>query len=317
MHTVEPVGGPDLDVLAEVADAALHPMVRSWRPREDRLAALREELTWSVEVASRDLDYARDFAIHQPASGAAPERFLDRWLAASPGLTVMCGPRYRGRDPDRPFVDVVASDRVLTVDDVPALRALARREFAEFRPGHLRLWTADPAGTWPGTGADMRTVAGPLGALRARPVPPELTVRPATDLAFLDRYAGIHREQVSRQPSHALHARTESVEDLRRLLAAGTLFEVLVHGRWAGVLAGEPGVVRGIRGATVVVLVLEHGARGRGYGRHLSALLSQNLPLPDDQLLVGTIHVDNTASLRSALGAGRVDVGGEVTVPLR
>lgn len=142
MNTARSLGqrdGPDLDMLAEVADEGLHPLVHVWRPRADRLAALREELAWSVEVASRDMDYARDFASHQPQSGAAPERFLDRWLAVSGDLSVTCGPRYRGRDPDRPFVEVVAGDRVVTADDLPALRALARREFAEFRPGYLRV----------------------------------------------------------------------------------------------------------------------------------------------------------------------------------
>ena len=308
--------GPDIDVLAEVADAGLHPLVHSWRARADRLAALREELAWSVEVASRDMDYARDFAVHQPASGAPPERFLDRWLAAGRDLSVMCGPRYRGRDPDLPFVDVIGSDRVIGFEDLPALRALARREFAEFRPGYVRLWTADPVGTWPGTGADNRLVAAPFGELRARAVPSGLTVRPATDLAFVDRYERIHRDHVARQPSHARHSQVEEIEDLQRWLEAGTLFEVFVDGHWSGVLAGEPRVVHGTRGATVVEILLDDPVRGRGYGKHLSALLAQNLTLPDDEILSGTIHVDNTPSMRSALGAGRVDVGGDVIVPL-
>lgn len=117
-------------------------------------------------------------------------------------------------------------------------------------------------------------------------------------------------------PAHALHTRAESMQDLAALAKAGTLFDVLVDGWWAGVLAADPGVAHGLRGATVIELLLDPAVRGRGYGPHLSTLLARHLPLPDDQILFGTVHIDNTPAYRSALRAGRVDVGGEVLVPL-
>lgn len=156
----------------------------------------------------------------------------------------------------------------------------------------------------------------PARRAQCAPRSAEVTVRQAVDLRLLDRYQQIHREHVARQPSHALHSRVEAVEDLQRWLEAGTLFEVLVDGRWARVLAGEPRVVHGMRGPTVTEVLLDPAVRGRGYGKHLSALLARNLTLPDDEILAGTIHVDNTPSMRSALAAGRVDVGGEITIPL-
>jgi len=121
---------PDVGVLAEVADTGLHSAVHGWVPRPDRLDALREELRWQVDVACQDLEWARDFAAHQPASGAPAKMFLNRWLPAGNDLTVLAGPRYQGRDPDRPFVEVTAADRLLTAADLPALRRLARDEFA-------------------------------------------------------------------------------------------------------------------------------------------------------------------------------------------
>jgi hypothetical protein len=38
--------------------------------------------------------------------------------------------------------------------------------------------------------------------------------------------------------------------------------------------------------------------------------------MPDDQCLMGTIHAHNLPSYRSAVGAGRVDVGGEIIIPI-
>jgi len=307
---------PDVEVLAGVADQGTHPSVRGWRPEADRLAALEEELRWSVEVAARDLDWAREYQSHAPQSGAPPERYLDRWTDITPDLGVLWGPRYRARDPDTPFVGLTASSRPIDRTDVPALVEAARDGFTEFTPGYLNLWTADPAGTWAGTRADSRLLAAPLRQLRARPVPGSVTVRPAPDLSFYASYVDIQEQQFRADPVHRLHTRVETEQTLDELRAAGTLLEVRVDGRWAGVLAGEPAVSHGLRGAVVIELLLDPAVRGRGYGAHLNVLLARALPLPDDQLLFGTIHADNLPAYRAATGAGRIDVGGEVLVPI-
>ena len=94
------------------------------------------------------------------------------------------------------------------------------------------------------------------------------------------------------------------------------LFDILVDGQWAGIVAAESDARRGVRGATVIELILDHPFRGQGYGRHLSTLLARALPFSDDECLMGTIHAENTAAYRSALAAGPVDVGGEIVIPL-
>ncbi len=180
----------------------------------------------------------------------------------------------------------------------------------------MLLSTADPIGAWPGTRPEQRQLVGLLGDLRARPAPTGLRAVPRADTAFYDRYRQIFDDDVARDPVHARHTRAESLEDLEKLAGQGLVFDVEVDGTWAGILAAEPDVRRGVRGATVVELILDPAFRGRGYGKHLSALLARAVPLPDDQCLMGTIHADNVTSYRSALAAGRVDVGGEIIVPL-
>ncbi len=51
-------------------------------------------------------------------------------------------------------------------------------------------------------------------------------------------------------------------------------------------------------------------------GKDLGVLLAKALPLPDQACLVGTIHADNVSAYRSALSAGRMDVGGEIRIPV-
>ncbi len=309
-------GLPNIDVLVDGADAGLHPWVREHVPEPERREALAEELDFWLNTAGRDLAYATSFAEVAPMSGEAPASYLDRWLALDAQTHVLVGPRYLGRDPDLPFMGVSGAQRRLVAADAEPLKALARREFAPFAPKFVLVHTADEIGAWPGTRAEHRQLVGRLGDLRARPTPPGLAAVPRNDTAIYDRYLEIFQADVQRDPVHARHTRAETREDLQELADQGLLFDVEVDGTWAGVVAAEPDARRGVRGATVIELILDHPFRGRGYGAHLSTLLARGLTLPDDQFLIGTIRADNTRAYRSALAVGRVDVGGEILVPL-
>lgn len=285
-------------------------------PAALRRSAWEEQLGYSLNTAARDLDYGESFAAVAPQSGEPAAAYLDRWLPLHTGGHVLAGPRYLGRDPDLPFVGISASDRTLRVDDRDALSAVARDHFAAFQPGFVLLTTADPVGAWPGTHALMRQLVGSLGELRRRRTPPGLSFVGRTSAEVIyDRYLAIHRLHVEQEPAHARRTRCEELADLQRLADDGLLFDVQVDGEWAGLLAAEREVRQGIRGATVVELLLDHPYRGRGYGSHLSVLLAQAVPLPDDGFLMGTIHADNARAYKSALRAGRVDVGGEIAIP--
>jgi GNAT superfamily N-acetyltransferase len=316
VSTIDPGALPTLDVLVDVADAGLHPWVREHVLESVRRAALAEELGYRLDTAARDLTYAADFARAAPDIGQPPEAYLDRWLALDADAHVLAGPRYLGMNPDLPFVGIAASDRQLRPGDRNRLQAMATQHFAAFCPGFVMLTTADPVGAWPDTRAELRQVIGLLADLRRQPTPPELAAVPRADTDFYDRYHQIHQRHVAREPDHARHTRCEDRADLQQLADRGFLFDVRVDDEWAGVLAAEPDARRGVRGATVVELLLDDRYRGRGYGRHLSTLLAQGLPLGDDEYLMGTIHYDNTRSYRSALAAGRLDVGGEIIIPL-
>jgi GNAT superfamily N-acetyltransferase len=307
---------PTLDDLARVADDSLHPQVRAWVPRTERLAALREEMRWSVTTAMTDMEFARGFATAQPRSGQPARAFLNRWIDVADDLSVLAGPRYRGRDPNRPFVAIEAGSRRLDAVDMLLLNRRIAAEFAPFAPGYVAIWDSAADGAWPGGRSDLRNLAGCIGDLRRNEVPAELTARTAHTLDFYRRYAEIYAGQVAADPAHALHTRLETSDDLDELREAGTLFEVLADGAWAGLIAAEPATSHGLRGFTVVELLLDPAFRGRGFGRHLSTLLAQGLDAPDTAFLLGTIHVDNTPAYRSAIASGRIDVGGEVLFDL-
>jgi len=304
---------PSLETLVDAADAGLHRWVHDHVAEPVRRAALAEELGFTLHTAAQDPAYAAAFAEVAPPVGQPVTAYHDRWLPLG-DAHVMAGPRYLGRDPDLPFVMVSASDRPLQPSDRDDLADLAREHFGPFSPGFVMLTTADPLGSWPGTSPEQRQLVGLLGDLRERRAPVGLAAVARRDTDVYDRYRSIFDHDVAIDPAHGRHTRVEERADLQDLADRGYLYDVLVDGAWAGLLAAEPDARRGVRGATVVELVLDHPHRGRGYGHHLSSLLARCVPLPDDQCLLGTIHADNVTSYRSALAAGRVDVGGEVLI---
>lgn len=307
---------PELDVVVDAAEAGVHPWILRRTTTGERRAALAEELSFWLDTACRDLDFATGFRDAAPDVGQPAEAYLHRWLPLRTGGHVLAGIRYLGLDPELQFVGIAGSDRVLVPRDQPALRELARARFAAFRPGFVLLETADQADAWPGSRQEKRRVVGQLGELRARPVPAGIEARQRPDVDHYERYVDLWRAHHEEDPRRRRWGRAESLEDLAALADQGLLFDVEVDGGWAGVLAAEPAARWGARGATVVELLLDPAVRGRGLGRHLSTLLARELPMPDEQLLFGEIHHANQAAYRAALAAGRVDVGGEVVIPI-
>ncbi|MEJ7706888.1 MAG: hypothetical protein WKF82_06105 [Nocardioidaceae bacterium] len=278
---------PQLAVLVQAAEAGLHSWVRDHVPEPVRRAALEEELGYWLNTAAKDMEYATAYSTAAPQSGQPATAYLDRWLPFGADAHVLVGPRYLGRNPDLPFVGVSASDRLLAPSDREDIVALARETFAAFKPGFVLLTTADPIGAWPDTRPEMRQVVGSLADLRRRQTPRELSTSPRTDTDFYDRYLDIHAIHIAQDPGHARRTRCEDRADLQELAQQGMLFDVNVNGDWAGIIAAERDARRGIRGATVSELLLDHRYRGHGYGRHLSPLLAKSLPLSDEEFLMG------------------------------
>ncbi|MDX6360552.1 MAG: hypothetical protein QOH37_3606, partial [Nocardioidaceae bacterium] len=237
---------PTIDALVDAADAGLHPWVREHVGEEQRRSALAEELGFWLDTAAQDPAYATSFAQVAPQSGEPPTSYLDRWLPLDRGGHVLVGPRYLGRDPDLPFMGVSGSDRPLAVSDAESLMAVARREFAAFAPKFVLLTTSDEIGSWPGTRPEQRQLVGLLGDLRLRPLPPELRAVPRADTAIYDRYRQIFDDDVAREPAHGRHTRAETRDDLQELAEQGLLLDVEVDGEWAGLIAAEPDVRRGV-----------------------------------------------------------------------
>lgn len=314
-HYPEPVQDiPDPATLARFTLAQQHPITLGWVAERIRLAELAHDHEDDVMLAT-DLRVAR-IRRDRFAPGRPVELLLNRWLPAADDLEVMLSMRYEGGDVSRPFVDASVLSRSVTRADLEPLAEAARSCFGELRPDYLRVWSAEAHDHFPGVGPDKRFLAAPLGDLRPRAVPDGLRLRQATDLDHYADAAAAYAAVDARHPGHPRQAALQARDELAADLAAGLLFDVLAEDGWIGYVAAAAGSRLGLPGYTVSELILTASARGAGLGPALTTLLARALPGSDDQVLVGTIHLDNTGARRAALAAGRIDIGGWFQVRL-
>ncbi len=317
------------ELLGEMVQARL-PWIalrlRSWYD-DERLAD--QLATWLATEAGRVGDSAFGTAFRDavgPGLEPDPLCWANRRLELRAGGWAVAGIRFRGLDRDKPFVDVVATDQPPTPDGIAAVAADVLPAFAQFQPLCLRVdapydveLTAsldDDRRFAPGRSAvDQHIVAGLVSRLLARqPTSPDaddVTLRPGEPEPLAERTAAIYSQH---SETTRLWATPEDADSLAECAAQGLLFEVLVDGASAGVVAATRDDAHGLSGFCVEELCLDPSWRGRGIAARAVGQLVRQLPARPGDVLWGSIHPENLPSLRAALSLGREIVGGYVWV---
>jgi hypothetical protein len=291
-------------------------VTRSWVDDELRLELLTKQHELDIELLT-DPEIARmrseRFAPEQPI-----EIMFNQWVQISADQHVMLSMRYEGGDPTKPFVDASALRRPLQPEDIEPAADAASEYFGSLAPAYLRLWSSEPTGTFPETLPDRRFMAGPLSVLRraGEALPSELTLVKATSLTNYELAQAAYAAVDAAHQDHPDQARLQDRDSMESSIKGGLLFDVLIDGTWAGYIGAQlDGQNLGLPAYTVQDIILSATYRGRGYGPHLTTLLTRALPenLP---FLVGTIHANNRGALTAAHTSGRTDIGGWLQYPL-
>ena len=258
--------------------------------------------------------------------GTTAADFRNRWLEL-PGVGhALVGIRFERGDLARPFIDVVATTKaLLTADEHRLLNEPLARHFAPFAPGYVQHFVPshvalDLAALGGEAAWKQRFLALPIATMRRLPVPSgyervALTAPPNLD--FYPRYVAVYDELHEQRPAHREYAWAETREDLADFAADEALFEVLVDGQWAGIVAGIRNEEQGLRGFVVTEIVLSRAFRGQGLGAAVQRRFVEALPTPEGGIFYGIIHADNRAAIATAKRSGREDVGGYLWLALR
>ena len=314
------------DLLRELARARLawvSPRLREWY---DDARLVRQLASGLSDEADRvgDVVFGAEFRDGVGIDASAdPLDWANQRIDLPTGGWAVAGIRFRGLDVTRPFVDVVASTESPTPDGLAVVAAAVLPSFASFEPLCLRVDAPDPAGLVEQVAADERfgprcsvdqyVVAGPVAELRGRPRAPSydlIALRPGDAPALAERAAAIYAELARRNPDLLMWARAEDAESLAACADEGLLFEVLLDGEPAGVVAAVRDDAHGMSGFSVEELCLDADRRGRRLAPGVLQRLVDELSAEDGDVLWGTIHPDNAPSLRNSQSIGRQVVGG-------
>jgi len=316
-----------LDDLVEARLPWVSGVLRSWYAESALRAQLRDGLT-AEEHRIGNIDFGREF---RDGVGVRPDTdpldWTNRRLDVPDGGWALTGIRFRGGDAKRPFVDVVATTEPPTREGLARVASAVVPAYQDFAPRCLRVDAPDPGALvealgnderfGPGCGVDMYVVAGPVEELRDQPrvaAYDRVGLRAGDPDQLADLAAAVYAELTASHPEVAEWAQAEDAESLAECAEEGLLFEVLVEGEPAGVVASVRYDAHGMAGFSVQELCLGAGHRGRHVASAVVQRLVEELPANPTDVLWGTVHPDNTPSLRNALSVGRVIVGGYVWV---
>ena len=260
---------------------------------------------WIYEQEERCADSA--FAARFPwkETGLPQSYFLQRKLCID-GRYFLTGPRYKGGDINRPFIDVVASNA--GIDD-SVLKAISL-EWTELKPQHIRQLT--PGNTTLRGITDQLIYASCLtnepkyydDALSLKPA--EITDFEWCQQALLDAY----QHSWSTLPALSGSLCPVDNEDLGNHILKGHAYIVHEQGDRVGLIICEPGEVAFLKGCRILEEVILPAFRGRSLASRAQRLLRNHLYHSSWEtcLITGTILPENFPSIRTAEKAGRTCV---------
>lgn len=279
-------------------------------------ATLRAMLEHAVQTRVLDTEVARHNQRVCSVHGAQLADYQMRELDLGGDQRVLAAIHFFGLDVTRPFVGIAGHTRPFeTARQLEELSAQLTDAFGVFAPhaiyfyqpritaqlAHPRLWDS------------RRILVGRIRTLRDQPLPraaARITLRPASvALGHAERvryYGEFHADM----PALRERVRPWDASELEPAAAEGALWTAHVDGEPAGVIAAVRASEHAFCGWLIIEEILARRFRGRGLAVPLQrALLAQLNDLGGDFVL-GTIDTANHASLRTALGIGRCDVGG-------
>lgn len=306
-----------LDQMATARSAWASNPLRRWYAVDQLHAQVREALSQEASWVG-DAEFGRGFrnALGRP-DVPDPLAWANHLVDLPDEGWALAHLRFRYGDPARAFVDVVATTAPPTPDGLARVAAAALPAYAPFAPLCLRVEVPDAPGLLTDLAGDDRfgpcavahhVLAGPVADLRRHSraaAHPSVRLRPTAPEQAAERAAGIYAQLARVEPPISAWARPQDAASLAEPAEAGLLFEVLVDGQPAGVVAAGRDDDHAMTGFTVVELCLDSDHRGRRLAPALLQRLVDELPARAGDVLWGTVHPDNTPSLRNALSTGR------------
>gem|GEM_PF-1082735 len=293
----------------EIADCPAH--IAAKRGKETITAFLTKQVTESLKLGLDD-DFAQKNCAYCKVDGAVPDDYKYRLYQTSLG-EIVTSIRFMGGDLTKCFVSILYKDFPLEkVEDIRYLSDFLAKEYELFQPKDIAWFDTkidhDLVKNNDFIRGDMFYISEYLDYLKQQPKPKNfdrISLKLATSTNWYGKYKATYEQLYKEIPDFIDMAHFEPESAFAPMIEAGLLYEVFVDNELAGIIGVEQREERFYKGYVVYEEVLFDSFRGKGFASAMQRHLIEHLEDAGDDILFGTIHYKNQASLKTALGVGR------------
>jgi len=263
-------------------------------------------------ILGLDDDFSQKNCAYCKVDGAVSDDYKYRLYETSLG-EIVTSIRFMGGDLTKCFVSILYKDFPLEkVKDIRYLSEFLAEAYQIFQPKDIAWFSTkidhDLIKNNDSIRGDMLYVSAYLAYLKQQPKPKnfdKISLKLATSTDWYGQYIRTYEQLYKEIPNFEDMAHFEPESAFIPMMKANLLYEVFVENKLAGTIGVERREERFYKGYVVYEEVLFDSFRGKGFASAMQRHLIEHLEDAGDDILFGTIHYKNQASLKTALGVGR------------
>jgi hypothetical protein len=154
--------------------------------------------------------------------------------------------------------------------------------------------------------------AGHINTIRQQLQPQrfsEISLEIVHDMGFYEEYSREYDDFLKENMYLKNFLNKESYETMKRLVEINFVYKIIIKGETAGIFAVDKTIEKYFSSFMVVEEVLYKKYRGRGYAPAAQRKIIDTIIAGSSEMIQGTIHPQNLASLKTALKNNRVLIG--------
>ncbi|MBY0412812.1 MAG: GNAT family N-acetyltransferase, partial [Bdellovibrionales bacterium] len=268
--------------------------------------SIRQEIESLVELANPDVCLKRCERFN--LSATRPEDYTERIIKLDESSFILAGIRFQGLDVSRPFVSVIGNFKDLKNIPFSLISELVKEEFKVFSPDSFHMNFPEglsiPSKNFM---IDRYTVMGNIQeivSLELAAIPEKIELIGIKNMNFYDEYVNEYESLYEKSPFLKTEVKIESLESLNDAGKEDLLFEIIIDGKRAGVIAGYLEDYFGKKELCILEEILFERFKGKGFGVYLQKIFAGKM-INRYELIWGHISDLNPWSLKTALKNGR------------
>ncbi len=206
---------------------------------EQLLKSIRQEIESLAELADPEICLKRCQFFDLP--GVNQEEYEEKILYIDDDSFILAGIRFQGLDVTKPFVSILGNFK--KADSIPfnKIAQIVREKFKAFKPHSFHMSFPEGITIPANYKIDRYTVMGNIQNVVNLPldnISDQVELMPLKEMNFYEDYVREYEKIFSKYPQLKNEVDIESLDSLNDAGNENLLFEILINGQRAGVIAG-------------------------------------------------------------------------------